>query len=1038
MSTYGGRANLRFKILDGLTVEHEGQALDLGPPKTRLLLAVLLCRLGEPVTVSELVDALWNDQPPTSAGENLRGYVHQLRKTLGRALVIRRGATYSLVLEAHTLDANEFDARVAQADAMVARGDLDAARSLFHRAFALWHSRPFGVLCEEPSLAKYVVRLEGQRLAALERRYDVELKLGGPSDLVVDLTVLASEHPFRERLHGQLMLALNHSGRQADALKVYRDLRATLVRELGIEPGRELTELHEAILRNEPALSRPLVGASGPRPPAELPQALRHFSGRSDELKRLDELATESDGPASPVITVVGSPGVGKTALVVQWAHGMGARFPDGLIFVDLRGFGWERPMPPSEAIGHLLISLGVAATAVPPSFVDAVALYRSTIFGRRVLVVLDNARSAAQVRELLPGGATALAVVTSRNRLTGLIAGHGARSLALQPLTTADALGLLSRVLDDGRVGDEPAAAADLVEACDRLPLAVCITAANLAEDPARDIATHLAELRVDRLAALEVDGDRDFRLTAAFDQSYDSLDARERSAFRLLGALPCRDFTPSAIAAALDSTVEESKRQLGRLARAHLVEARGGGRYVPHDLLREYARGRAVTADPDEVQAAFSRLCAYYLRLCDSAARLMYPQLLRLPYPPDAARDAEARPVAEAVAWLNEELGNLVAVCLHASGAGSHPAGWQLADLLRGYFWGRGFADQWHAVATAAATAAAERGDLRAQAMAELSLGNYFQRRRETPEALARYAEVLRLSRVASWPEAEACGESAMGSLYFATGELERAVRHLGTSLAITRRIGAQPASDLYNLMAGAMFNLGRLDAAYEYLQAMLALFHDQGARTGEALARGNLALVLCLQGSLGDALEQATESLRMAEELDEPTLSTVARIAVASVGNEAGDPGLARRHAERALELSVAVGDVGGECQAHHALGLAYRTLGRIPDAITRHEAALRLARQISDGYVEIESMTGLAAAYLALGEPERALASGGSAVARAREVGYRALLARALAVLSRVYRRMGKHADSDEAMREAIDLQSETGCRLPRPT
>ena len=989
-----------FQILGGLVVERDGRRLAVGPPKRRLLLAVLLCRPGDVVPIPDLAEALWRGEPPASAAGNLRYYMHQIRQLLGSDSIVRRGAAYGLMIEPTQVDAWRFAGLAAEGEAALGRGDLPATRRASREALALWRGAPFEGMADEPALASDVARWEELRLAVMERNFDAELGLGSGADLVAEVRAAVAEQPFRERFHGQLMHALYRAGRRAEALTAFRDARGLLVQELGIEPGPDLIVLHRAVLRDDPGLKTP------PRvdlaPGVQIPATPRHFGGRSEELGRLTELARPDAAPAASLVVVVGPPGVGKTALVVRWAHGAADRFPDGQLFLDLQGFHRDRPMRPMEAVAHLLVRLGVAAPDVPPQLADAVARYRSLLAGRRMLIVLDNVRSADQVVDLLAGTASTAVVATSRHGLPALVAGHGARQLELQSLGGVEAVRLLGRVLGDRRVAAEPEAATVLADACGRLPLALCISAAILADRPDRRIAEHLADLRRDGLAALDVDGDGRFGLTATFDLSCDALAEPDRRAFRLLGLIPGADFTPDAVAALVGLSQEEAAWLLGRLVRQHLVEARGNDRYALHDLLREYARSRAAADGPDEVADALARLCDHLLRRCDAAARALHPHLLRLPWPEREPRYPEPPP-DEALAWLHGEVSNLVAAGVDAAARLAHEFVYRLADLLRGYFWGWRRDDQWHTTATLAVTAAAALGDRRAEALAELSLGNYRYRRSEKKLAAEHYRAAGALCESVGWLRGQAAAVSALAAMLTDLGELESAVKHFEVSLALVRRSGETPLPATYNNLAGALMNLGRLDEAAEYCRASIDAYRVSGAHGGEAVVQANLALVLSMQGSLADSRAMAEDVLQTSVDLGRPDIEADAKRVLALVCREAGDLTRAVRHAEGSLALCIEEGDRFRECQAHNALGAACHAQGRLADALAHHEAARALANRLLFPYVEVESMIGVAAVRFDLGEPAAARAAADAAVAASTAAGFRILQAQATALV-----------------------------------
>jgi hypothetical protein len=432
---------------------------------------------------------------------------------------------------------------------------------------------------------------------------------------------------FREQLHAQLMLAYYRSGRQADALEAYRQARTILIEELGIEPGGELRTLQQAVLRRDPSLDdyRPVlrVNAVASQVPAQLPAGVADFVGRAAQLTQLDGLATSDDLAAMVIIAISGSAGVGKTALAVQWAHRVADRFPDGQLYVDLRGHDSTRSSLPAAALTAFLQALGVLAGQLPAGEQALAAMYRSALAGRRVLVVLDNAAGAEQIRPLLPGRPGCLVLVTSRDALTGLTARDGARRLLLDALTGREATTLLDRMIGSERVDAEPVAASALARTCGHLPLALRIASAQLQDEPGRSLADYVAAIRqVGALVALRISGEEELAVRPAFDESYRNLAPPAAELFRRLGLVPGPDFTVPAAAALTDRPIARAAALLDRLAAVHLVDRRGSGRYVLHDLLREYAQAQLVSAESAETQAcARGRLFRWYLRRSDAA---------------------------------------------------------------------------------------------------------------------------------------------------------------------------------------------------------------------------------------------------------------------------------------------------------------------------------------------------------------------------------------------------------------------------------
>jgi DNA-binding SARP family transcriptional activator len=467
---------VEFKVLGPLEVLWNDRAVPLGPPKQRLLLAVLLCHPNRLVSASRLIDALWGERPPTSAAENLRGYVHRLRRSLSAERIVGHGRPgYSLLVHPDEIDALRFVDLVHQGREALAAGRPLVACERLRAAGDLWRGAPFADLEDEPALRDEIARLEEQRLAALEERIEVDLALGRHGDLVVELPELVRRHPFRERFRTQLMIALYRCGRQADALAAYRDARRLLVDELALEPSAELHRLEQAILTGDPSLAAPAAARATTPTVAQLPPTITDFTGREGQLRRLREVLAAERPDRLPVVLVSGQAGVGKTTLAVQAAHALRARYPDGQLYASLRGVQAD-PLEPGQVLGQFLRAMGVDGAALPCEVEERAALYRSRLADRRVLVLLDDARDEAQVRPLLPGTPTCAALVTSRARLLGLPA---ALALDLEVLDPCAAVELFSRIAGPERVDAEPCQAAEIAKLCGGLPLALRVAAA-------------------------------------------------------------------------------------------------------------------------------------------------------------------------------------------------------------------------------------------------------------------------------------------------------------------------------------------------------------------------------------------------------------------------------------------------------------------------------------------------------------------------------------------------------------------------------
>ena len=780
---------MQVRLLGPVEVVVDDRSRQVSGLRRKAVLATLALQAGEVVSTDQLMDVVWAERPPPTAVNTLQRHVSHLRGALGcKDAIVARPPGYVLDLGNDATDVQQAE-RLLQHSAQTA--DPVQQAGYLRSALALWRGHP---LADVPGLAwleEQARRLELLCQTVKRALFDARLAAGDHVDLVPDLEQMVAENPLDEQACAQLMLALYRSSRQADALDAYHRLRRTLAEELGIDPSQALRDLEMAILRQDPALDIPVPavtpsvdtpsaavppgaapagaapagaalpgaasqGAVPPLPvPAQLPPAAPAFAGRDAELASLDaNLRTAQDGLAGPASAVVisavsGTAGVGKTALAVHWAHRVTAQFPDGQLYVNLRGFDPGGALDPAEAVRGFLDALGVAVARIPQGLDAQSGLYRSLLAGKRMLVLLDNARDAEQVRPLLPGSPGCLAIVTSRNQLSGLVA-EGARPLSLDLLSTAEARDLLARRLGAHRVDREPGAVDEIIERCARLPLALAIAASRAATSPRFPLAAIATELRQANRALDPFDGDdlaTDVR--AVFSWSYRSLTAEAARVFRLLGLHPGRDIAIAAAASLAASPPGQARVLLAELCRAHLLSEHRPGRYAFHDLLRAYATEHAHAHDDADVrEAAVGQVLDHYLHTAHSAAMVMEPY--RDPLPLDRPRPwvivGAAGTAEDALGWFATEHATLLAAVHAAAGAGFGTHAWQLASVLTPFLLRRGLWDKQTTACRTGLEAARRSGDIAGQAHSMYRLASGYARSGRDREAAPLLHQSLR----------------------------------------------------------------------------------------------------------------------------------------------------------------------------------------------------------------------------------------------------------------------------------------------------
>ncbi len=937
---------LRVGVLGPVTAWRDEREIPSGQPRQLAVLGVLAMRANRVVSRGELVDAVWGEQPPASAEGGIYTYVAGLRRVLEpdrprraadrsrrapAAVLVTAGGGYMLRLDPECLDAERFEQSLGRVRGLRAAGDVAGAAAAVDQALALWRGPAFAGV-PGPFAEAERQRLGELRTAAAEERADLLLDQARPVEAVAELTALAAEFPLRERARGLLMIALYRCGRQAEALQVFHDVRDRLAEELGIDPSAELTNIHQQVLAMDPALDGPAeppkaqaapvspLAREAPAP-AQVPPEAAGFVGRTEELCWLrtmlparetdqdaDQAAAVSGEPAVAIVT--GTAGVGKTTLAIRFARQAAAHFPDGQLYANLRGFDPSgAPAEPETALRGFFEALGVPATRVPASLEQQTALFRSMLDGKRMLLLLDNARSTEQVRPLLPASPGCMVVITSRTQLTGLVAAEGARPLPLDLLSAADASELLTHRMGPERVAAEPAAAAELVEQSARLPLALSVTCARAVTRPGAPLADLAAELRDarGRLDALETD-DVTTDLRAVFSWSYQRLSDRAARMFRLFGLHPGPDISAAAAASLAGSTVPTARSALAELTRASLLTEDKDGRFGCHELLRAYAAERAAADETaDEREAVRCRLLDHYLRTAQAGSARLYPGHSHV-QPPPGKPDVTPEVFTSyegVLAWFGAE--SRVLHAIHTMTAESRrddycwTLAWYWTPILRrrgqmreiaalqrkalesalrlrdpvalahvhyelGYVSGQlGDFEEGHEHLARALELFSMLGDRVSIALTRHGLAFLLDQQGRYAEALEHATAALKLRRSCATPAVVAYSENGVGWLYAHLGQYAEALRHCGHALALHRESGSRSgAADTLDSIAYVYDQLADREQALAHYEQALDIYRNIGDLEGESRSLIQLGDVRLAAGQTAAARQNWQQAL------------------------------------------------------------------------------------------------------------------------------------------------------------------------------
>ena len=922
---------VEFHLLGDVEVRIDGRPVNVGHARQSCVLVALLLERNRPVSPEQLLARVWGEHQPQSARSTLYGYLSRLRRILtaaGGQGVVRHSGGYLIPVDADAVDVHRFRRLVTQARAAA---DEQSAAELYGQALELWRGDPFASL-DTPWLNTVRNALNSERQAAELDRNDLALAMGQHADVVGELAAAADANPLDERLAGQLMLALYRCGRQADAVDRYQRLRIRLADELGIDPGPQLYALYQQILTADPALAAPArstartpVRSAQPvdSVPRQLPAPPRSFTGRARELASLTEaIDVPPDLRATVVISAIGGAGgMGKTWLAVRWAHDHVDRFPDGQLYVDLRGFDpTSEPVPPAVAVRGFLDALGVARAAIPFEPDAQAALYRSLVADRRMLVVLDNARDSTQVTPLLPGTPSCAVLVTSRRQLASLISAHGARPLPLDVLADAEARQLLTHHLGAHRVAAESVAVTALLEHCGGLPLALGIVAARAAVQPDLPLATLAGELRAasTRLDALDA-GELAVNLRAVLACSYRSLSEDEARVFRLLGLAPGPDLSLAAATSLTALPADRVRLLLRELVGAHLVQEHRSGRYRMHDLVKLYATEQVGAVDPDRTRArGQQRILDHYLHTAYGAATLLNTQRrIELAAPDPDVCVEELADHDQAMAWLTDERLVLLAAVEQAAEDGYGTHAWQLAWAIAEFLDRRG---HWHdrvATQRLGLDAATRHGDLIGQAQAHRGLGGAYAVLGRFDEARVELQHALDAFAGLGDPAGQAAAHLDLAGAFERRGEHHAARDHTKQAHDLFELAGHRIGqANALNGLGWLHSELGDQEQALASCERALVLHQQLGHRRGESLTWDSLGYIHHNLSRFDRAVECYGQALKLYRELGERFREAETLDHLGDTQLAAGEPDAARQTWQHSLSILDMLGHASAD--------------------------------------------------------------------------------------------------------------------------
>jgi DNA-binding SARP family transcriptional activator len=905
---------------------------EISAPKQRSLLATLLVYPGQPVSTDVLSEEVWPDGPPARAANLLSVYVHHLRKLIGDGegrVLVTRAPGYQVVLSVGELDVGQFTRRVAVGRQALADGEPSRAVELLTEALELWRGQALADVPATALIAAEAGRLEESRVEALELRAEASMACGRPAEAIPELRRLVADWPLREKLWALLMRALFGAGRQAEALEVYEAARTKIADELGVDPGAELRQLHQQILNADgEAAAIPLVPpdagrppAPPPPPPAQLPADISDFTGRAGQVGRLSGLLAGPEDEGNPgavrVALVVGAGGLGKTALAVHTAHLIASEFPDGQLYASLHGAA--QPTDPSEVLARFLRALGADPDHVPLEEEERAAQYRTRLAGKRVLIVLDDAHDAAQVRPLLPGTASCAVLVTARRRLPELA---GTKVLDLDVLPLEEARTLFVLVAGQERAAAEPAATDDVLAACAGLPLAIRIGGARLAARGSWTVRT-LADRLADERRRLDELRAGNLAVRASFEVSFASLPGPElpggvdpATAFRLLGLWTGSSVSLTAAAALLGEDDDAVADALDVLVDANLLESRPSDRYRFHDLLRVYAADRARTQETEQVQqAAITRVLTWCLHTAEAAARVISPMHRRVPLdpPPEAVRPLGFTALGQALDWCEQERAGLTAGVRLAAASGLHEIAWKLPAAAMSFYFRRSHWGDWVTTHKIGLESARALGDRQAEAWMLNNLGMVYGRQR-MPEAVECFEQALAIYRDLGDVQGESRAATNAANAHFDLSQFSEALEAAQRSLPIQRRAEKRYGEAIaLGIIGAASRELGRFSEAIDNLQAALAISRELDDRMTEADALSDLGTAYLGLNRADRAIGWLNESLAIWQNIGDRygQAATLQRLARAQ--QLTGDNDQARASLQQALLLFDELGDL-----------------------------------------------------------------------------------------------------------------------------